>query len=144
MRLAGGSSTGGAGGGGGGALVTAGGGAFTVGGSVGGAATGFVSATVAGAVGGSGGTVGAVPGASCLRYCAATKPQASAGASISVQAPLVPTSVTVAPRSRIPSTLYSSPGPARTFNFFVITVLLVLSIKDMLIQTWTLAGRLLF
>src|SRR6185295_10286339 len=108
MRLGGGSSTTGVGGSVGRVLVTVSGGLFTAGGSEGGGATGVASATATGGVGGSGG-VGTVPGASCLRYCAATKPHASAGASISVHAPFVPTSVNVSPRLMIPSTLYSSP-----------------------------------
>src|SRR5262249_4962392 len=141
MRLGGGSSTAGVGGVAGGALVTGDAGGAG-GGSEGGAATGLVSATVAGGGGGSGGGVGAVPGASWRRYWAATKPHASAGASISVHAPLVPTSVTVSPRLITPSTLYSSPGPARRFNFLAVTVLLVASINELLTQTWTLAGRM--
>src|SRR5689334_18429222 len=124
MRLGGGSST--TGGAGGGVLVTAttsvGGALVTAGGSDVGGATAVVSTTVAGVGGGSGGVIGVVPGASCRRYCAATKPLASAGASISVQAPLLPISVTVSPRLSIPRTLYSSPGPARSFNFFGSTV----------------------
>src|SRR5437899_2663969 len=88
----------------GGSLVTVG---VGVGGSVVGGVTVGGSVTTAGVGGGSLAAITA--SASCLRYCAAMKAYASAGASISVQSPLVPISLTASPCFRIPSTLYSSP-----------------------------------
>src|SRR3989442_996645 len=65
------------------------------------------SVTVAGVGAGSTGfgVTAAITGASCFKYCAATKANAPAGASISVQSPLTETSFTVAPFSSVPMTL---------------------------------------
>src|SRR5436309_523244 len=73
--------------------------------SAGGAATGVGSGTVVGAGAGSGAVVVATLGGSCLRYCAATKAYASAGASISIQSPLTLISFTASPRLSVPTTL---------------------------------------
>jgi len=98
----------------------------------------------AGSTGVTGGLTEATAGASCFKYWAATKANASAGGSISSQSPLALSSFTVSPRLRVPSTLKFSPGPPRTFNFFGRTVLLEASKKDELTQTWIEGGRVIF
>src|SRR4051812_1278878 len=90
--------------------------AVTGGGLVGGGATGGASATVLVVAGGGcgvvvGGLLGTgllaatIGASSCDKYRAATKAEASAGASISVQSPLVLSSVTGSPFLIMPSTL---------------------------------------
>src|SRR5438067_11457729 len=91
--------------------------AATAGGLVGGAAAVTASVTVFVVAGGGslvgevdGGVVGVVVAtvaglSSCFKYCAATYADASAGASISIQSPLVLTSLMTSPFFKKPSTL---------------------------------------
>src|SRR6266404_4953347 len=112
--------------------------------SVGAATTGGASATVAVLGAGSVGVVAGAAGASCFRYCAATKANASAGGSISNHSPLAPISLTASPCFRVPSTLKFSPGPPRMLSFFGRTVLFVASRNEELIHTWVVLGKTIF
>src|ERR1700729_2822746 len=108
MRLGGGSSAGGGNGVGISGVTTGTGGVGVAGGVstvvVGGAAMGGAFSTIVG-VGTTGGGVAGSVGALCVRNCAATKPKAFVGASISVHSPLVVTVLTASPFTNVPMTL---------------------------------------